>query len=209
MAYTVETRGLNEISTLLHLCADEFPKILKISINHAVDRSRTAAWREVTAKYTMKQEAFYKRYSRFKASQASLSGRVFIDRKPAVALHEFKTSITKKGVKVTIAKATGAKLIGGSFHMRGDKTQPVFLRAHQRSGLVLNSMDPEVARKIPWKRLVQEGKLDKKARLPIKKLYSLSAAQVVDDGSILGVVLEKGAIDFQTELARQIDRIFG
>jgi len=205
--YQVEARGLKEIDDFLLRCREEFPDVLRLSINHAVDRSRTEAWKQVRAKYTMKQESFYKRYFRHKATKQNLSGKAFIDRSPAVALHEFKTAITKKGVKVTITKAGGAKLIGGSFHMQGIKELPVFLRKHQRSGLVLGSMDPAIAQRIPWKRLVQQGKLPKEARLPIKKLYSLSAAQVVDDGEILESVMETSAVDFETELARQIDRM--
>jgi hypothetical protein len=205
----VEAKGLKDVEEFIAMCRRDFPVAVKYSINKAVDKSRTNAWREVKAKYTMKQEAFYKRYFRYKASNTHLTGKVFINSSPAVALHEFKTAISKKGVKVTIAKAGGAKLIPGSFHMRGMKNLPVFLRVHQRSGLVLNSIDPESAKKIPWKRLVQEGKLDSKARLPIRKLFSLSAAQVVDDGEILDKVLDSGATDFQAELTRQIDRMFG
>jgi len=205
---TVEIKGINEVRSMLDAIRQENPEALRRAVNKGVDRSRTLSWQEVKAKFTINRASFYARFRQWKAAVGqNPSGKVRVEPSPGVSLHEFKTSMTQRGVKVTIRKDRGARLIAGAFHLYGSRAAPVFQRKHMPTGLVWNTMDPKRAVRIPWKRIVQQGKLPKEARLPITKLYSLTAAQMLDDGNSLDNMMESVSEDMLREFERQMDRM--
>lgn len=181
------------------------PKIVSQSINSGIRTTKTELWREVKAAYTIQQEVFYERiYSVFSTPEKHV-GSVKALAKPAVGLQYYKHSVTRKGIKATIRKAEGAKLAYSAF-----KSTPlhgnIFRRVFRPQGLVLTEMSKKRAMRVPWKRLVEQKKLPEQVRLPIRRLFSLSAAQIVDDGTILEKMETFGADKIQSELDRQVQR---
>lgn len=188
------------------------------AVNKGVRKVRTEVWREVGSKYTIKRKPFYDRIQMGLAAVNRKWGYLKAGNQP-VGVHEYKHSNTRDGLKVQIFKGRETHFFRSAFKTDLAGPEWFWIKKGQISGKAKTGGGTENQKpgsrasrerrlrmsRWPWKRLQEQGKIPKSARLPIKKMTTLTAAQVVDDGVILRKVETVGTEVYLAELARQVD----
>lgn len=181
------------VMALLSNVRNGYPKAVKRSLNAGISAARIEARKQIQREVTLKAKTINAALNENKASYIKLSSSLEADRRP-VALINYKTSQTKKGVNVTINKIGKKTLWQGAFiatMKSGHKG--VFSRKYKGTGKP--------------KPNIKYGALPRKYRFPIKEQFGPSISGLYERQTINDRAREAGAVKMQNELMRQTDLI--
>ena len=185
----VDTRGLDKIERELKKFPNEIPKAKAAAINRVLAMLKTEAKRQATAAYTIKSSDF--------ASLARVNSDHVMVESRRLTLHHFKVKGTNRaGIMAQIKKDGPMKAFKG-IEVPGIRKPTVRAKVAFRGGTGATSAD-----KVQSNIFMRTGR----ARLPIKAIKTLSAAQMISREDVAEHLTKYGAEQLDKRVEHEIKR---
>jgi hypothetical protein len=181
--FNIDLRGLKAVQAGLNSLPNRIPTVTVQSINHAVDRMFTEAWRTIKPEYYLKQKYFSRATKKVRANTSNLRGGIVATGKNFY-LSQFRFRPTKpfSGGKT---RRTVSVAIGPGINATLPANDPRAFIARTRSGFTGV--------------FARRGK----KRFPIEKLRSeISAASMLAGETVRKKLEEIGKTEFDAEFKR-------
>ena len=182
-AIIVDSEALKKVAIVLKGFPKVVPKAMSAALNRTISTVKTDMKREAVANYEVKSADVAKSLSVIRATPSRLNAVAISSGRP-IALAHFKfkpkqpmAGRTRRKVMVKIKKSDGYKVI--------KKTPPAFVQN-------INGATNIFAR-------------TGKQRLPIKRLYSLSAPQMINNKEVINRITEKAHETLEKRVKHEIE----
>lgn len=182
------------------------------AVNKTLSGVRTDASAAIRVEVTAKKAAVDDTFKISKASEANLSAYIASTGKP-LALIDYSSRQTNKGVSVQVRKDRTRKVIPGTFiaSMKSGHKGVFWRRWHETSGSrKINKTDRAIMRSgYVWSanlnRYVSMAWLPKKYRLPIEERYGPRVPDIMSNDPVMKSILAKADVRLHTNLLHETE----